>query len=136
MSAKSSRVFPILAAWAAALAVAAALSTAAMAAEEDGTDPVPPDMAEETSGERSQAAGDDASSAEAPEAPVVQTRVEHGQTITEYRRQGRVFMMTVEPRTGPKQYWNDADGDGQFQRRTSPDLDENVNLPKWRLGGW
>lgn len=136
MNANPSRLSPIVAAAAAALALALAVSTAATAAEEDATDPVPPDMTEETSGEPSQAAGGDAPSAEAPEAPVVQTRMEHGQRITEYRRQGRVFMMTVEPRTGPKQYWNDPDGDGQFQRRTSPTLDENVNLPKWRLGGW
>lgn len=135
MKANSSRIFPILAA-VAALTVAAALSTAAAADEEDGTDPVPPDMTEETAGEQSHEGADDASAAEAPAAPVVQTRMEHGQRITEYRRQGRVFMMTVEPRGGPKQYWNDPDGDGQFQHRTSPDIDENVNLPKWRLGGW
>lgn len=69
-------------------------------------------------------------------APSVQTRQEHGQTITEYSRGGRVFLMTVKPRVGPTQYWDDLDGDGQFQSRTSSNIDENVNLPKWRLGGW
>lgn len=71
-----------------------------------------------------------------PEAPTVRERMEHGQIITEYERRGGVYLMTVKPRVGPTQYWNDPDGDGQFQRSTSDDIDENVNLPKWRLGGW
>lgn len=135
MNTTSSKLYPILA----AAAVALAVSAAATAAEEDATDPAPPDLADEASSQPERPADDaesDSDEAAAPEMPTVQTRIEHGQTITEYRRQGRVFMMTVEPRRGPKQYWNDPDGDGQFQRRTSPDLDENVNLPKWRLGGW
>ena len=45
-------------------------------------------------------------------------------------------MITVKPRMGPTQYWNDPDGDGQFQLRTSSGINEDINLPKWRLGGW
>jgi len=81
--------------------------------------------------------GDDAGAAKASP-PAQETRVRHefGQTITEYVRNGEVFMMTVKPRGGPTQYWDDPDGDGQFQSRTSNSIDDNVNLPKWRLGGW
>lgn len=80
--------------------------------------------------------GQDDASGEAPPPPSANTRQEFGQTITEYERHGDVYLMTVKPRVGPTQYWNDPDGDGQFQRQNSDDLDENVNLPKWRLGGW
>lgn len=96
-------------------------------AEDDA--PPPPDIAEES-------ASRDDGEQRAPPAPRVQTRQEHGQTITEYSRGGRVFLMTVKPRVGPTQYWDDPDGDGQFQNRTSSDIDEDMNLPKWRLGGW
>jgi hypothetical protein len=79
--------------------------------------------------------GENASNREGPRVDVRQ-RQEYGQTITEYSRGDRVFLMTVKPRSGPTQYWDDPDGDGQFQRRTSDDIDENLNLPKWKLGDW
>ena len=68
--------------------------------------------------------------------PEVTQREAYGQTITEYRRGNDVFLMTVKPRYGPTQYWSDPDGDGQFQRSTSDDVSDEINLPKWRLGGW
>lgn len=81
--------------------------------------------------------GDDQGAAKASP-PAQETRVRHefGQTITEYVRNGEVFMMTVKPRGGPTQYWDDPNGDGQFQNRTSNSIGDNVKLPKWRLGGW
>jgi hypothetical protein len=78
----------------------------------------------------------DSASEAVPPPPEVIERQAYGQTITEYRRGNEIFMMTVKPRYGPKQYWNDPDGDGQFQRSTSDDVSEDMNLPKWRLGGW
>lgn len=80
-------------------------------------------------------AGDGAATEVAPPVEVIE-RHAHGQTITEYRRGNEIFMMTVKPRFGPKQYWSDPDGDGQFQRSTSDNVSEDVNLPKWRLGSW
>jgi len=135
MNTNSIKLYPLLALAAMALSV----SVPAMAAGEDNADPEPPEISDQASGEPDRAA--DASTADeeqsaAPEAPTVEPRTEHGQTITEYRRQGQVFMMTVKPRAGPKQYWDDPDGDGQFQRSTSSNVDESINVPKWRLGSW
>lgn len=112
-----------------------ALGGGIRAAQDDAADeaPAPPDIAESETGTRASEAGEEEQS---PPPPRVQTRQEYGQTITEYARGGRVFMMTVKPRTGPTQYWEDPDGDGEFQRRTSDNIDETINLPKWRLGGW
>lgn len=108
-----------------------ALGGGAGAADDEAGDdaPPPPDIAES-------AANRDDGDQQPPPAPRVHTRQEHGQTITEYSRGGRVFLMTVKPRVGPTQYWDDPDGDGQFQSRTSSNIDEDMNLPKWRIGGW
>lgn len=111
-----------------------ALSAGAVAAQSGEDAPPPPEI---TSGDQGAAADQGAgTSREAPPPTEVRTRQQFGKTITEYERQGRVFMMTVKPRVGPTQYWNDPDGDGQFQLSTSSGLDEETNLPKWRLGGW
>lgn len=107
-----------------AAGLAALLSTGGVLAAEDGASE--PRTAEASS-------NDDG---EAPPPPTVRERREHGQIITEYERRGGVYLMTVKPRVGPTQYWNDPDGDGQFQNSTSDDIDESLNLPKWRLGGW
>lgn len=99
-----------------------AVSSVTRAAEDGASAPEPPEVASDETGAKT--------------GTVVRERTEHGQVITEYQRRGGVYMMTVKPRVGPTQYWNDPDGDGQFQRSTSDDIDENLNLPKWRLGGW
>jgi len=126
-----------------ALAVTAAAMLVlggARAAEEDETVPVPPEPAAESSGEQQAEPAEQDNAGETKTRRTrdveVNTRREHGQTITEYSRNGEVFLMIVKPRVGPKQYWQDPDGDGQFQRSTSDDIDESVNLPKWRIGTW
>ena len=120
------------------LGIGLVLSGAVRAAQDGAADepPEPPEIADTgAAGARGDAArGGDASGP--PPAPRLYRRQEHGQTITEYSRGGKVFLMTVKPRVGPTQYWDDPDGDGQFQRSTSDDIDESPNLPKWRLGGW
>lgn len=89
-----------------------------------------------------QAAGQDAGASESGASrgtPLPQElRVHHefGQTVTEYVRNGRVYMMTVKPRVGPTQYWSDPDGDGGFQLRTTGSMNHSINLPKWRVGSW
>ncbi|HSH40926.1 MAG TPA: DUF2782 domain-containing protein [Arenicellales bacterium] len=106
--------------------ILAAFSGAGPAQDNDAADaPRPPEVEQSESGADGQAPRVD-----------VRQRQEYGQTITEYSRGDRVFLMTVKPRNGPTQYWDDPDGDGQFQRRTSDDIDENLNLPKWKLGDW
>jgi hypothetical protein len=116
-----------------ALVMTLVLAGIARAAQDEEAEavPVPPTVTESGS--------DTERSGEADRAPPpvrVLQRQEYGQTITEYERGGRVFLMTVKPRVGPTQYWEDPDGDGQFQRSNSDNIDENINLPKWRLGGW
>lgn len=95
----------------------------------DGDAPAPPALAEGESGQ----AGEQART---PPPTRIDRRTEHGQTITEYYRGGKLFLMTVKPRVGPTQYWDDPDGDGQFQPRTSDNIDETLNLPKWKIGSW
>lgn len=127
------------------LGMIVALAGGVHAAQDEGADdaPAPPEISEQgaeqgaddadgESREDRQAREDE----QAPPPPRVHRREEFGQTITEYERGGRVFLMTVKPRIGPTQYWDDPDGDGQFQRRNSDTIDENHNLPKWRLGEW
>lgn len=110
-------------------------ATDARAAQDGASDPEPPAISAEGTEQVSVPAGDDRPQ-EGPAPVDIRERQAFGQTITEYERAGRVFLMTVKPRVGPTQYWNDPDGDGQFQRSTSDNIDESVNLPKWRLGGW
>lgn len=134
----------ILVAVSALCAAALAATTGVRAAEDETEDLAPPEIVTtQDSGQdggqdsdKDSGTGSDAASAQAPPPYEVRQRQAYGQTITEYERGGDVFMMTVKPRTGWTQYWNDPDGDGQFQRSTSDDIDENMNLPKWRLGGW
>lgn len=113
------------------LAVLVALAGPARAAQDEAADaaPAPPEITEP--GDESGQGGD-----QAPPPVRVDSRQQFGQTITEYKRGGRVFLMTVKPRNGPTQYWDDLDGDGQFQRSNSNTIDETMNLPKWRLGNW
>lgn len=113
------------------LAVLAVLAGPARAAQDEAADsaPSPPEIAEPGDG-----SGQDGD--QAPPPVRVDSRQQFGQTITEYKRGGRVFLMTVKPRNGPTQYWDDLDGDGQFQRSNSNNIDETMNLPKWRLGNW
>lgn len=128
MNAKSTAIVAALC----GLAMLVALAGPGRAAQDEAADtaPAPPEIAEP--GDESRQAGEQA----APPPVSVDRRQQFGQTITEYKRGGRLFLMTVKPRNGPTQYWDDLDGDGQFQRSNSNNIDETMNLPKWRLGNW
>lgn len=129
MNARLNRLYLLLG----ALGLALAVSAGARAGQTGDDASAPPEV---TSGDQAGAPDSPTGDSGGGPPPEVNTRHEFGQTITEYKRQGRVFMMTVKPRVGPTQYWNDPDGDGQFQLSTSDSIEENTNLPKWRLGGW
>lgn len=137
MKVKSNRLYPQLCALVYALVYALGLamagSTGVRAAEDGASEIQPPEL---TSEEDSRATDDSGRDSRRIKSPVVRERVEYGQTITEYERRGGVYLMTVKPRVGPTQYWSDRDGDGQFQRSTNDGIDEDLNLPKWRLGSW
>jgi len=130
MNIPSSRLRRRLRAAAALAGLWLAPAAVALAGEDAGGVPEPPAVVDAGDASTDAPPGNRGASTEA------RTIEKYGQTITEYERGGRVFLITVEPRVGPTQYWNDPDGDGQFQRRNSDDIDENVNLPKWRIGGW
>ncbi len=98
--------------------------------------PPPPDIP--TAEERARAEAAAAERADEPERPPrddVIERVEGNQTITEYRRFGQIYMVKIQTKNAPAQYWVDPDGDGQFQKREM-DINEDINLPKWRIGNW
>ena len=108
--------------------------------------PVPPPIpsaeerarAQEAGAEQRQAAESDPDQAGREAAPPLEEvieRVEGDQTITEYRRRGQLYMVKVKPKQGPAQYWLDEDGDGRFQERENG-INEEINLPKWRIGNW
>lgn len=55
-------------------------------------------------------------------------------TIYEYRINGNLYMVKVQPIKGPPYYMVDRDGDGEFDvRSTDP---TNISVPQWILLRW
>ena len=61
--------------------------------------------------------------------PQVTIRKREGDTIEEYRRDGRMYMIKVTPSHGVPYYLVDTEGDGNFARLES--LDDRVRVPMW-----
>ena len=57
------------------------------------------------------------------------------QTIQEYRRGGRLYMIKVVPDIGPPYYFIDNDGDGKMDVRRD-DLDKGSNINMWKILEW
>ncbi len=55
--------------------------------------------------------------------------------VEEYRANGRIFMIKINPKKGPAYYLVDADGDGNFDTQKS-DLSPNLLIPSWVLFSW
>lgn len=84
-----------------------------------------------------------------PESPELPPRVQSGEemepditiirkgkdTIQEYRRGGRLYMIKVVPQVGPPYYFLDSDGDGTLDVKKS-DFDRNTNINLWTLFEW
>ena len=51
-----------------------------------------------------------------PELPVVTVRKEGNDTVEEYRRNGKVFMVRIMPQDGPAHYYLDRTGNGRLDR--------------------
>jgi hypothetical protein len=62
--------------------------------------------------------------------PVVTTRQEGGQTIQEYRVNGRLYMQRITPAHGHPYVLVDNKGDGTFTRQDNT-LDNRVRVPQW-----
>jgi hypothetical protein len=62
---------------------------------------------------------------------------EGAQAITEYRRFGQLYMLKVKPKgAAPPLYMIDQYGDGELNKRPADSIEDDVNLPKWRLGSF
>ncbi len=66
-----------------------------------------------------------------PEVTIIETDKE---VIYEYRVKGQVYMVKIEPISGPPYYLLDTDGDGTLdvQETRAP----NLALPQWLLFSW
>jgi hypothetical protein len=70
---------------------------------------------------------------EAIEPEVTIIKKEEG-TIYEYRVNGMLYMIKVEPQVGPPYYLVDRDGDGEFDSRTTDPT--KIAVPQWILLRW
>lgn len=57
------------------------------------------------------------------------------ETVQEYRRNGRIYMIKVQPQIGPAYYMLDTNGDGQMDVKKS-DIDKHSNINLWTLFEW
>jgi hypothetical protein len=55
-------------------------------------------------------------------------------TISEYRINGQLYMVKIQPNKGPAYYLIDRDGDGEFDSRS--DDPTNISVPQWILLRW
>lgn len=58
-----------------------------------------------------------------------------GETVQEYRIQGRLYMIKVTPDTGGEYFLIDSDGNGSLDARRSQ-LDPQLMIPSWILFKW
>jgi hypothetical protein len=56
------------------------------------------------------------------------------ETIYEYRRNGRLVLVRVQPRFGPPYHFIDFDGDGSLDYRPGEPVHDNIN--QWILLTW
>lgn len=94
-----------------------------------------------------QAAAEDKAVPEPPELPLPEVIVdgeviepdvtiikrEEG-TITEYRVNGQLYLVKIQPNSGPAYYMSDRDGDGEFDSRSTDPT--NISVPQWILLRW
>ena len=97
----------------------------------------------------STALADDKEPAAVPEPPELPLPVQSGEemepdititrkgkdTIQEYRRNGKLYMIKVVPQVGPAYYMLDTNGDGQMDVKKN-DLDKNSVINQWLLFEW
>jgi hypothetical protein len=57
------------------------------------------------------------------------------ETIQEYRRGGKLFMIKVVPVVGPPYYFIDTNGDGKMDERRN-NIDRELDINMWKLLEW
>ena len=55
--------------------------------------------------------------------------------MTEYRVNGKLYMVKISPKNAPAYYMIDSDGDGSLDERQSG-LQEGMQIPQWMLFSW
>ena len=69
-----------------------------------------------------------------PLEPEVTIRQTEQETIYEYRRNGQLFLVRVQPRIGPPYHFVDVNGDGSLDYRPGEPTRDNIN--QWVLFRW
>lgn len=64
--------------------------------------------------------------------PDVTIRQEEDRTIREYRVNGQLYAIEIQPKAGPSYYLVDHDGDGNFERQEG----DRIAVPEWVLISW
>lgn len=64
--------------------------------------------------------------------PDITVRQEEDRTIREYRVNGQLYAIEIQPEVGPSYYLVDDNGDGDFRRSDK----ERVVPPQWVLISW
>lgn len=70
-----------------------------------------------------------------PLEPEVTIRETRSEKIYEYRLNGRLVMVRVQPRVGPPYYFVDENGDGELEYTTDDPL-RGPNVNKWVIFRW
>ncbi|MCG7601366.1 DUF2782 domain-containing protein [Halomonas sp. McH1-25] len=64
--------------------------------------------------------------------PDITVRQEEDRTVREYRVNGQLYAIEIQPRVGPSYFLVDDDGDGDFRRSDN----ERIAIPSWVLISW
>jgi len=75
----------------------------------------------------------DEDSAEAEKGVIIQSPEQ--KTISEYRINGKLYMIRITPEKGAPYYLVDADGDGDLETRTN-ELAPDFLIPSWVIFSW
>lgn len=67
--------------------------------------------------------------------PEVRIINQQGNTVEEFRMQGRLYMVKITPTKGYPYYLVDSDGDGKLETRRN-DLDPDIVVPRWTIFSW
>jgi len=62
--------------------------------------------------------------------PDINVQHTEDRTVTEYRVNGRLYMLKVQPKSAPPYYLVDETGDGMMVRH---DLEPKISIPRWVL---
>ena len=65
-------------------------------------------------------------------APDITVREEEDRTVREYRVNGQLYAIEIQPAVGPSYYLVDENGDGDFRRSENA----NIAIPSWVLITW